>query len=207
MREVEHDIYDDLAEISFVREVLTPAGFEAFCARYAGEELYVNSKFDPRQFETVLSATDAQALAEAFAGDTIYVPTRRHNARLLIALLYMRGFTSVEVAKACKCTTVWVLAACSRLASNYPNLTALIESRNLRKSDLKAPPNGKRWMADYRATRYPEFVAQVKVTPDLMKVWDVTFDRAELLARQMPMAAGKECNLYQGKPQSILESA
>jgi len=161
MNNEDYDSYDDLSETDILRDILSLEGFIALTENYAGRTVYVNSKFDPRQFQDILSETDAKGLVHTFAGTALRVQSKRQNAMLLISILWMQGYTASEIAGARGCTQDYVFKVKRQLVEKYPELTVLSECNRVKRADITLTETHRRWASVHRRSRFGEFMAQV----------------------------------------------
>lgn len=161
--------YDTLSSLDILREALSPAGVTALMQSYGGHSLYVNGTKKYEQFAGVLSSDDACKMLDSFGGGTIYIPSppRGNNSLLLFAFLFMRGYSTAEIAKATQVGQAWIFKALKRFERKYPDMTVYSQCRRLKKSDIPNPESHVRWSHAYRRTRMMDFIQQVAKNPSL----------------------------------------
>lgn len=186
MRDADYDHYDDLSEMDTLREILSNEGFVTLTEAYAGRYVYVNSKFDPRQFTDVLSEEDAKVFVETFAGSSFPIQSKRQNAQLLLSILWMQGYVTREIASAYGCTQNYVFKAKRELLKSYPALTVLKACQSTKHSDVPNREPHRRWASVYRRSRFAAFLEQVNSIETLRVQAEIDLLRIKRLKNCLP---------------------
>lgn len=179
--------YDDAGPLAFARDIMSPEGFKALLDYGAGRWTYVNIKRDARQFMHIMSEADAQAFVDAYAGCRIGVPKGHTNGRLLVTILFMLGYTTVEICSALKITQAHVFRGMREFERDYPEVKTFSASRKLKKADTKwNVSKGRRWQSIYRKQNYEAFMAELRAHPEICDRIDEELKRIDGLRDALP---------------------
>lgn len=182
-----HSEYDHLPAMALARDIMTPEGFEALLDYGAGRQILVNSMRDARQFMHIMSEADAQAFVDAYAGCKIDIPRPKSNKRLLIAILFMQGYSTAEISIALNITQAYVFQSLRLFEKDYPEIKTLPASRKLKRSQVKdKTPGHRRWECAYRNMNYGAFLAELRAHPKIRDSLDDELRRIRGLDDLLP---------------------